>query len=75
VVIWPLAQTLHLTTLVCMPGENFDLRERTEVLGEANKRLKKQLKLYMKKAAESGGRPGDTYLFKVEGGRSYPITV
>jgi hypothetical protein len=37
-------------------GENFDLREKIEVLNENMKRLKRQLKLYMKKLAESGGQ-------------------
>jgi len=38
-----------------LTGENFDLRERIEQLSEGNKRLKKQLKLYMKKLADYGG--------------------
>ena len=37
-----------------LTGENFDLREKIEDLNDTVKRLKKQLKLYMKKLAESG---------------------
>jgi len=41
--------------LTRLTGENFDLREKIENLNDTVKRLKKQLKLYMKKLAESGG--------------------
>ena len=42
-------------------GENFDLREKIETLTELTKRLKKQLKLYMKKLADYGGKLGQWY--------------
>ncbi len=37
-----------------LTGENFDLREKIENLGETIKRLKRQLKMYMKKLNEVG---------------------
>jgi len=40
--------------LTRLTGENFDLREKIENLSETVKRLKRQLKIYMKKLAESG---------------------
>ena len=44
------------TDLACrLTGENFDLREKIENLNDTVKRLKKQLKLYMKKISDSGG--------------------
>ena len=42
--------------LTCrLTGENFDLREKIKNLNDTVKRLKKQLKLYMKKISDSGG--------------------
>ena len=38
-----------------LTGENFDLREKIENLNDSVKRLKRQLKMYMKKLQESGG--------------------
>jgi predicted nucleic acid-binding Zn-ribbon protein len=38
-----------------LTGENFDLREKIENLNETIKRLKRQLKSYMKKLHEVGG--------------------
>ncbi|XP_023346173.1 unconventional myosin-Va, partial [Eurytemora carolleeae] len=43
-----------------LTGENFDLREKIETLTELTKRLKKQLKLYMKKLADYGGGISET---------------
>jgi len=40
--------------LTRLTGENFDLRERNDEREDAIKRLKKQLKIYMKKLQESG---------------------
>ena len=37
-----------------LTGENFDLREKIEEISSSNKRLKKQLKLYMKRLNEVG---------------------
>ena len=37
-----------------LTGENFDLREKIENLGDTIKRLKRQLKAYMKKLNEAG---------------------
>ncbi len=39
-----------------LTGENFDLREKIETLGDTIKRLKRQLKSYMKKLNEVGGK-------------------
>ena len=39
-----------------LTGENFDLREKIENLSDVIKRLKKQLKIYMKKLQENGGK-------------------
>merc|ERR1711892_766074 len=41
--------------LTRLTGENFDLREKIENLNDSVKRLKRQLKMYMKKLQESGG--------------------
>ena len=41
--------------LTRLTGENFDLREKIENLNDTVKRLKKQLRMYMKKLAEVGG--------------------
>lgn len=38
-----------------LTGENFDLREKIENLNETIKRLRRQLKSYMKKLNEVGG--------------------
>jgi len=40
--------------LTRLTGENFDLREKIEILNDTIKRLKKQLKMYMKKLQENG---------------------
>merc|ERR1719228_1053617 len=40
--------------LTRLTGENFDLREKIENLNDSVKRLKRQLKMYMKKLQESG---------------------
>jgi len=40
--------------LTRLTGENFDLREKIENLNDMIKRLKKQLKIYMKKLQETG---------------------
>merc|ERR1719336_2403531 len=40
--------------LTRLTGENFDLREKIENLSDVIKRLKKQLKIYMKKLQEAG---------------------
>ena len=40
--------------LTRLTGENFDLREKIENLNDTAKRLKRQLKVYMKKLQESG---------------------
>ena len=37
-------------------GENFDLRETNENLADQIKRLKNQLKMYMRKVQENGGK-------------------
>ena len=37
-----------------LTGENFDLREKIENLGDTIKRLKRQLKAYMRKLNEAG---------------------
>merc|ERR1719339_461313 len=42
--------------LTRLTGENFDLREKIENLNDSVKRLKRQLKMYMKKVAEAGGQ-------------------
>lgn len=39
-----------------LTGENFDLREKIENLNETIKRLKKQLRSYMRKLNEVGGK-------------------
>lgn len=39
-----------------LTGENFDLREKIENLSDTIKRLKRQLKAYMKKLNEVGGK-------------------
>ena len=41
--------------LTRLTGENFDLREKIENLNDTVKRLKRQLKVYMKQVAEVGG--------------------
>ena len=38
-----------------LTGENFDLREKIENLGDTIKRLKRQLKAYMKRLNDAGG--------------------
>ena len=47
--------------LTRLTGENFDLREKIENLNDTIKRLKRQLKVYMKKMTETGGQ--NFYLF------------
>ncbi|KAG1680851.1 Unconventional myosin-Va [Nymphon striatum] len=42
-----------------LTGENLDLREKIDGLQEHVKKLKKQLKIYVKKLKESGEHPGD----------------
>lgn len=48
-----------------LTGENFDLREKIENLGDTIKRLKRQLKTYMKKLTEVGGEKGLVLKFRV----------
>ena len=43
-----------------LTGENFDLREKIENLGDTIKRLKRQLKAYMKRLNEAGGESRHT---------------
>jgi len=51
-----------------LTGENFELREKIEILTDQTKALKKQHKLYMKKLAEYGGGVSETEERDLENG-------